>query len=92
MATDNKIFLGAVRYAGTAVAKLSKTKDFCCFWPGLPNDTADCSAPCGLTWLKVYVVNGLGHGYRLLEFCQGAMKHAEAAVENPANIDGFCQF
>ena len=29
-------------------------------------------------------MNGLGYGYRLFEFCQGAKRCLEAAVEKPA--------
>ena len=77
----------ASRYVGTAVEKPSKTDDFRCFWPGLPDGAADCSAPCGATWLKSYVVNGLGYGYKRCEFCWGESRYAGAAVEKLAKTD-----
>ena len=32
------------------------------------------------------MVNWIGYGYVLIEFCQGVMKYVEAAVEKPAKI------
>ena len=61
-------------------------------WPGLTDCAADCSAPCGPIWLKFYVVNGLGYGYKQCKFRWGMSRYAGAAVEKLSKTDGFCRF
>ena len=45
------------------------------------NSVADCSATCGLIWLKFYEVDGLGYGYEQCEFHWEASRYARAAAE-----------
>ena len=82
----------ASRYAGAAAEKPAKTDNFRCFWPGLPDGAADCSAPCGPIWPKFYVVKRLGYGYGQCKFCRGASRYAEAAADKPAKNDDFHRF
>ena len=79
--TQCEFLKDALRYVSAAVEKPSKTDDFRCFWPGLTDGAADCSAPCGLIRLKFYVVDGLGHGYKQCEFRRDALRYMSAAVE-----------
>ena len=74
----------ASRYVSAAVEKPPKTNDFCCFWPRLTDDAADCPSPCKPIWLKFYVVDGLGCGHKQFEFCWVASRYVSAAVEKPS--------
>ena len=59
------------------------------FQPGLADNVADCSAPCGQIWPNFYAVNRLGYGYKQCEFCWGVSRYAEAVAENQTKIDDF---
>ena len=54
--------------------------------PGLADIAADCSAPCGPIWPKLYMVNTLGYGYGCCKFCWGMSRYADQKTEK---IIGF---
>ena len=72
-----------------AVEKLSKTDDFCHFWPRLTDCAADYSAPREPIRLKFHVVDCLGYGYKLCEFHWGTSRYAGAVAEKLSKTDDF---